>query len=101
MTKGKKVSFKCHTPQLLTEICDGALATGNFGILKVPLNVLRNYLVLVAQRASQLNDPILNELMCNMTLYEVADPYSKEYDKKILKAVSKKADIKRKEEQKH
>lgn len=90
-TETKTVSFKCHTPQLLKEICEGALSTGNFGILKIPLNIFRNYLGLVAQRASQINDPILNKLMCDMTLYEVADPYSTEYDKAVLKQVEEKA----------
>lgn len=95
MNENKKVYFKCHTPQLLTELCDGVLKSGNFGVLKIPINTLRIYLVLVAQRAAQINDPILNELMCNMTLYEVADPYSKDYNKKILDQVKKDADKQR------
>jgi hypothetical protein len=101
MKKVTTVHFKCHTPQLLTEICECALSTGNFGILKIPLNVLRNYLGLVAQRAAQINDPILNQLMCEMTLYEVADPYSKDYDAKVLRQVAESAEKQRIEENKN
>ena len=73
-----------HTPNLLNEIADHAL-TSNSGVLKVPLNQFRLLLVQVANRASQLNDPVLNQLMCELTLYEEADPQSKAYNKQLLK----------------
>ena len=49
------------------------------------------YLDSVATRASELNDPILNKLMCDMALYEVANPSSKEYNQEILDEVYQKA----------
>jgi len=41
----------------------------------------------VAERASQINDPQLNALMCRLALYEVADPFSKSYDKKVVERI--------------
>ena len=34
----------------------------------------------MSQRASELNDPILNNLMCKLTLYSIADPDSSDYN---------------------
>lgn len=57
----------------------------------VPANTLRLYLIQIAQRAAELNDPKLNAIMCQMALYSVADPYSPEFDKEITrKVISKK-----------
>ena len=76
-------TFKVHTPNLLKEIADFGLPQ-NSGVLFVPLNQFRTLLLKVAERASLIGDPILNKLMCDLTLYEVADPQSKEYDKDVL-----------------
>jgi hypothetical protein len=45
--------------------------------------ILASLLAEVATRASQLNDDKLNSLMCRLTLYEISDPYSKEYDEEL------------------
>lgn len=68
--------FKLNTPQLLKEVFDNYPGAG--GVLKVPANLLRMNLAAVAQRCSELNDPVLNGLMCNMALYGCADPYDAE-----------------------
>lgn len=82
--------FRINTVALMHEIVDCAIPdTG--GILKIPINILMRYLDSIATRASQLNDPILNKLMCDMALYEVSDPYSKEFDQKVVDEVDKKA----------
>lgn len=80
------IKFKVHTPALLREIADSGLDR-KMGVLKLPLNMFRSYLVRVAERASIINDPILNELMCDMALYGVADPEDPEYNREILEHV--------------
>lgn len=65
------VGFNLNTLGLLHEIADNALPMGNMGVLKVPLNVFRQLLGAVAQRASEINDPELNILMLRLHLYEV------------------------------
>ena len=69
--------WKVHTPQLLKEVLDNPTTQ----ILKIPLTILAGLLFAVAKRASELNDPQLNALMCRLTLYEISDPYSSEFDK--------------------
>ncbi len=96
---GGEHGFKIDTVGLLTEIADSGLAK-NMGILKIPLNTLMRYLRSVATRASQLNDPILNKIMCDMALYEIASPSSKDYDPKIIAQVYELAKEQREQEQK-
>jgi hypothetical protein len=85
--KTKKHGFKIHTPNFLKEVTDNALGATNMGVLKVPMNVFRKYLVKVAERAVELNDPVMNKLMVDMTLYEVADPESKDFDRSVIEKV--------------
>jgi len=68
--KAETMYFRVHTLNLLNEIADHAIPRKT-GVLKVPLNQFKNLLALVAQRATQLNDPELNILMLRLTLYEV------------------------------
>jgi hypothetical protein len=88
---GGEHGFKVNTPGLIKEITDNGLRE-NSGVLKIPINIFMKYLDSVATRASQLNDPILNKLMCDMALYEVANPESKEYDSKVIEEVYQKAE---------
>ena len=78
----ERLYFRIHVPNFLKEIANNNKLGG---VLIVPLNTLRIYLGKVAERASELNDPKLNLLMCEMSLYEVADPESKEFDPDIIK----------------
>lgn len=68
MGRTKIYHFRCHVPNLLQEI--GLLRLEGIGILKVPLNIFQGYLVKVAQRAIELDDPELNILMLEMAMYE-------------------------------
>lgn len=78
--------FTINTPAFLKEVFDNYPGKG--GVLKVPANILRQYLWAVAERCSELNDPVLNGLMCQMALYGISDPYDKEnYDPVKLKEV--------------
>lgn len=79
----KELCWKVHTPNLFKEIVDHALPR-KMGVMLTPINQFRLLLSEVAERASELNDPKLNALMCRMTLYEIADPESSEYDKKTV-----------------
>lgn len=93
--KKKPLRFKVHTPNLLREIANCALPQ-NSGVLKVPLNIFQMYLGKIADRCIEINDPILNEIMCDMTLYDEADPESKNYSKKLVNKVYRNANYFRK-----
>ena len=79
--------WKCHTPNLLAEI----LENPGTGILHIPLKIFRGVIHEVATRASELNDPILNELMCRLALYSIADPTSSDYDPAALELIEEAA----------
>ena len=90
---GKRtLTFRVHTPLLLKEITECAIDK-NTGVLKVPLNQFRILLLQVAERASQLNDAKLNKLMCDLTLYDEADPESENYNPELLEEVERLAKI--------
>ena len=78
--------FKVDTYPFLVEIVEGALREG-MGVLKVPINVFRIYLINLVERSLELNDPVLNMIMCNMGLYEQASPSSKEYNQEMINKV--------------
>lgn len=85
-----KLSFKIHTLRLLEEILN---SNDNMGIFNVPIHEFGVLLYQVASRASELNDPILNHLMCELTLYEIADPYNANYDKATLEEIERLAEL--------
>lgn len=80
-----KKEFSVHTPNLLNEI----LQNNTTGIFKIPLVSLSNLLERVSQRASELNDPVLNNLMCKLTLYSIADPQCDDYNLEKIREIEK------------
>lgn len=78
-----ELGWKVHVPNLLTEILDGA----GIAIYERPLQCLARLLDQVAERAAMLNDPILNALMCQLTLYVVADREQEDYDPTLVQTV--------------
>lgn len=71
----------------MTELVDNTLAAhGKNGIFKIPLSILQRLVAQVAQRATELNDPVMNRIMFDMNLYELPSPTSPEYGK-IMKEV--------------
>ena len=74
---GDKLSFDVNTPQFLEEACENA----NGGMYAVCWNVFINLIAQVAERATELNDPVLNTLMIRLNLYEI--PNKERY--KIIK----------------
>ena len=79
------LEFKINTPQFLKEVFDENPKLG--GIFFVPANTLRTYLIQIAERAAELNDPKLNAIMCQMALYEISDPYQEGYNEKLTKKI--------------
>lgn len=65
---GQNLGFDVNTPQFLKEACDGAKG----GMYAVCYNIFKGLLVLVAERATELHDPVLDALMIRLNLYEVA-----------------------------
>lgn len=72
--------WRVNTAALFKEIIEYNQGMGCFF---QPINILKGLLAQVAERASQLNDPIMNELMCRLAFYEISDPYNPAYDKSI------------------
>ncbi len=73
---GTSLEWRVNTPAFLQEVFNNNPKLG--GQFFQPANIFRELLVEVAGRASQLNDPIMNALMCRLALYGIADPYDHE-----------------------
>ena len=85
-----KMQFDVNTPQFLKE----AALCNNGGMYIVCWEAFRRLLVMVAERATEINDPIMNVLMIRLNLYELPNAdrhkiinkikkeYEREYGKK-------------------
>lgn len=82
----EKLQWKVHIHDLFTEIINGN--KGNT-IFKHPLNITQNILKEVAIRATELNDPKMNALMCRLSLYALSDPHDPAYDPALVERVIK------------
>lgn len=91
MKKTEQLEFRIHIPNLLKEITDNGFgAMPNGGLLFIPMNQFRIWLLQVSQRALELNDPKLNLLMCRGAMYAESDPADKEnYDPSIIGKLEK------------
>lgn len=76
---GKPLRWRIHTPNILEE----ALRNPGMEIMRIPFNILGKGLAAVAARAIELDDPELNALMCQLTLYSCADPTSPDHDPEL------------------
>ncbi len=85
-------TWKIHTPMFLKEIVDNGLRE-RMGVFFTPLNLFQRKLYELAELSQKINDPRLHLWFCEMTLYEQADPYSKDYDSEIFNKL--KAEIKK------
>ena len=80
-----KLDFDVNTPQFLKEACCNC----NGGMYAVCWNIFKGLLAQVAERATELNDPVLNALMIRLNLYDVPikeryqvlNQFKKMYDK--------------------
>lgn len=75
--------WRVHLPNLLSQVLDNP----GTQILNIPLKIVGSLLSDVGERASQLNDPELNRLMCLLTIYACADPDAPEYDPERVKQI--------------
>lgn len=73
------LSWKCDLPAFLKEVHDGSKTSP----YSVTFNILFKILGVLSQRAIELNDPALNIIMLNLSLYEGS--HSKEADEVIEK----------------
>lgn len=78
--------WRTHTNKLFEEILG---SNNSVWVLIQPIKILHNQLREIAKRCSEINDPILNKYMCDITMYSAADPTSPDYDEKLLKKVNK------------
>ena len=86
MSKVTLESWKVHTPNLIAEMVEGS---GAGTATRIPAMVLMRLLAQVGEEAIRINDPKLNELMCRLTIYSMADPESPDYDPKALQEVKR------------
>lgn len=84
-------AWKVHTSSLLNEI----LSNPGTEILHRPIQILGHLLHQVGERAAELNDPLMNELMCRLTLYSAADPESPDFSPEVLRIVNEQANLHR------
>jgi hypothetical protein len=81
-TGSRTVQWRVNTPQLLKEI----IGNNETSVLSKPLAIFGRILAEVGERASELNDPKLNALMCRLAIYEVSDPYNPNYNSELTNA---------------
>lgn len=79
----ERPDWRIHTSNLLSEI----VKHSGQDIYRIPLSILGQILAAVGERAAELNDPILNALMCRLTIYTIADPTSPDYDPDAVRNV--------------
>lgn len=81
--------FKIHTPNLFNDTIPNTFSDQReYEILRIPLNLLRHYLLKIASRCAEIDDPILTKLMCDMTMYDEADPNSSDYNEELINAAN-------------
>lgn len=81
---GHSMEWRVNLPQFLKEVFDH-YPSEQGGIFISPVRILQGLLIELTERASEINDPVLNALMCRLSLYAEADPYDKiNYNHEIL-----------------
>ena len=82
-------SFRVHTPNLLNETFLNAVRLKDLGALQIPVNEFIKYLRTLTARCADINDPVLNKIMIDMTLYDESDPLSNNYNQDMIDQVNK------------
>lgn len=78
----------CNTPTLLEEIISHWW--DQTVVFQIPLRLLYGILQEVAQIATKIDDKELNQLMMRLSLYDISDPRSKNYDSDFVDQYLKK-----------
>lgn len=81
-----KTQFDVNTPQFMKECCENV--TG--GMYAICWNIFKDLITAVAERATELNDPILNVLMIRLNLYEIPNEKRCKIIEEIRKEVEEK-----------
>jgi len=71
-----ELEWMIHTPNLLNEI----VSNSNQPAIEAPIRILGNMLYRLGEIAARINDPELNEIMIRLTIYDIANPESENYD---------------------
>jgi len=82
--KEDSLEWRVHPSRLFEEIITG---TPGGAILKNPLTILWEILRKVGKRASELNDPELNALMCRLSVYAIANPDEQDYNPELTEEI--------------
>ena len=85
-----EANWKVHTPNLLKEI---TFINPKSQPLARELEILGRLLYDVGVVASKLNNPELDKLMVRLTIYDIADPHSKNYNPDAIEDIMKKVDV--------
>ena len=85
VNKPHTLQWSSHVPKLFSEVLNNASCS----ILYRPLQITLSILGEVAERAAELDDPIMNALMCRLTLYSVSDPDHEDYDAAVVSEVKR------------
>jgi len=79
----KKVVWRIHLSRMLDQLFD----TNKMGVWVRPIQQLAKIMDEVATRASELNDPKMNALMCRLGLYAISNPDDPEYDPEATRKI--------------
>lgn len=77
------LKWKIHTYGVLKEILD----QDSMWMFNNPLNILLDLLRQVAQRATELNDLKLNQLMIRLSLYSISNPDDSEFNPELVSKI--------------
>ena len=77
--------FDVNTPQFIKECCENV--TG--GMYPICWNIFKNLIAMVAERATEINDPIMNVLMIRLGLYDMPKKDRSKMIEKIKEEVEK------------
>lgn len=78
-----KTQFNVLTPMLIKEAAENC----HNGVYPVCWTIFRDLLAMVAQRATEINDPIMNVLMLRLGMYEIEPKEVGKYIEKIKKSL--------------
>lgn len=73
------MTFDVNTPQFLKEAAENCIG----GVYGICWNIFRNLLAQVAERATELHDPVMDALMIKLNLYEMQNEQRRPTIKKL------------------
>lgn len=79
------MQFDVNTPQFMKECCENVSG----GMYAICWNIFKNLIAMVAERATELNDPIMNVLMIRLGLYDMPNEDRAKVIQEIRKQVEK------------